>query len=118
MSGGGAGPSGRAFATRSDTAGWLMPVSRAVLSWVQPRPANNVIIGAFDPAATRAGLAGFEGSALLLAGEFDRNSPPRAVAACAELFRRGAFVEQPGAGHCPWGDDPDRFVVTVASFLV
>ncbi|WP_065486047.1 alpha/beta fold hydrolase [Streptomyces sp. PTY087I2] len=74
--------------------------------------------GAFDPAATRTGLAGFEGSALLLAGEFDLNSPPRAVAACAELFRRGTFVEQPGAGHCPWIDDPGRFVAAVASFLV
>ncbi|WP_408992534.1 hypothetical protein [Streptomyces sp. 1268] len=35
--------------------------------------------GAFDPAVTRAGLAGFEGPALLLTGAFDLNSPPRAV---------------------------------------
>ncbi|NEC18465.1 alpha/beta fold hydrolase, partial [Streptomyces parvus] len=74
--------------------------------------------GAFDPAVTRAGLAGFEGPALLLTGAFDLNSPPSAVAACAELFRRGTFVEQPGAGHYPWVDDPGRFVAAVASFLV
>lgn len=74
--------------------------------------------GAFDPAVTRAGLAGFEGPALLLTGAFDLNSPPSAVAACAELFHRGTFVEQPGAGHCPWVDDPGRFVAAVASFLV
>lgn len=71
-----------------------------------------------DTSVTWAGLAGFEGPALLLTGEFDLNSPPSAVAACAELFHRGTFVEQPGAGHCPWADDPGRFVAAVASFLV
>ncbi|GFN01670.1 hypothetical protein Smic_02260 [Streptomyces microflavus] len=54
---------------------------------------------------------------LLLAGEFDLNSPPRAVAQCAELFPGAALVEQPGAGHHPWIDDPDRFVATASAFL-
>ncbi|MEU3055844.1 alpha/beta fold hydrolase [Streptomyces griseus] len=73
--------------------------------------------GAFDPAATRAALAGFARPVLLLAGEFDLNSPPAAVASGAELFPRGACVVQPGAGHYPWIDDPDRFVAAVAPFL-
>lgn len=46
--------------------------------------------GAFDPAAARAGAAAL-----------------------------GSPVEQPGAGHFPWIDDPDRdrFVTAVTEFL-
>ncbi|MFJ7059736.1 alpha/beta fold hydrolase [Streptomyces microflavus] len=73
--------------------------------------------GAFEPEVTRAALAGFESPVLLLAGEFDLNSPPRAVAQCAELFPRASLVEQSGAGHYPWIDGPDRFVATVSAFL-
>ncbi|MFG3407078.1 alpha/beta fold hydrolase [Streptomyces sp. NPDC048142] len=73
--------------------------------------------GAFDPAAARMALAGLGSPVLLLAGEFDLNSPPPAVAACAELFPRAEFVVQSGAGHYPWVDDPGRFVATAAPFL-
>ncbi|AGK75528.1 Alpha/beta hydrolase fold protein [Streptomyces microflavus DSM 40593] len=73
--------------------------------------------GAFEPKVTRAALARFESPVLLLVGEFDLNSPPRAVAQCAELFPGAALVEQPGAGHHPWIDDPDRFVATASAFL-
>ncbi|MFI1190616.1 alpha/beta fold hydrolase [Streptomyces californicus] len=74
--------------------------------------------GAFDPPATRTALAGFRGSALLLTGELDMNSPPSSVAACAELFPRATFLEQPGAGHYPWADDPALFAAATVSFLV
>ncbi|AQT76018.1 alpha/beta fold hydrolase [Streptomyces sp. fd1-xmd] len=73
--------------------------------------------GAFDPEATRAGLAALRAPVLLLAGEFDLNSPPGSVAACAELFPDAALVVQRGAGHYPWLDDPDRFVSAAATFL-
>lgn len=73
--------------------------------------------GAFDPEATRAALAAFESPVLLLVGEFDLNSPPRAVSEFAELFPAATLVVQPGAGHSPWLDAPDRFVATVAAFL-
>ncbi|GAA1369788.1 alpha/beta fold hydrolase [Streptomyces beijiangensis] len=73
--------------------------------------------GAFDPARTRAALAGFEASVLLLAGEFDLNSPPRSVAEFAGLFPDASNVVQPGAGHYPWVDDADRFVAVTADFL-
>ncbi|MEU8495662.1 alpha/beta hydrolase [Streptomyces lavendulae] len=73
--------------------------------------------GAFDPEATREALGAFEGPVLLLAGEFDLNSPPGMVAGFAELFPDATLVVQPGAGHCPWIDDPARFVATVAEFL-
>ncbi|MFD8114086.1 alpha/beta fold hydrolase [Streptomyces microflavus] len=73
--------------------------------------------GAFEPEDTRAALARFESPVLLLADESELNSPPRAVAQCAELFPGAALVEQPGAGHCPWIDDPDRFVATASAFL-
>ncbi|MFE0013166.1 alpha/beta fold hydrolase, partial [Streptomyces erythrochromogenes] len=55
--------------------------------------------GAFDPEATRAGLAALSAPVLLLAGEFDLNSPPGSVAACAELFPDATLVVQRGAGH-------------------
>jgi proline iminopeptidase len=73
--------------------------------------------GAFDPDSTRAALAGHDGPVLLLAGEFDVNSPPRSVTEFAGLFPDAALVVQPGAGHSPWLDDPARFVTTTAAFL-
>jgi pimeloyl-ACP methyl ester carboxylesterase len=73
--------------------------------------------GAFDPETTRAALAAHEGPVLLLAGEFDLNSPPPAVAELAGLFPHASLVVQPGAGHCPWLDDADQFVATIAAFL-
>ncbi|WP_137991842.1 alpha/beta fold hydrolase [Streptomyces vilmorinianum] len=73
--------------------------------------------GAFDPEATRAALAAFGAPVLLLAGEFDLNTPPEAAAEFAGLFPDASFVVQPGAGHYPWVDDPDGFVATAAAFL-
>ncbi len=73
--------------------------------------------GAFDPAATRAALAAFAAPVLLLAGEFDLNSPPRSAAEFAGLFPDASLVVQPGAGHSPWVDDADRFVAATAAFL-
>ncbi|MFI0715019.1 alpha/beta fold hydrolase [Streptomyces inhibens] len=73
--------------------------------------------GAFDPEATRAALAGYESPVLLLAGEFDLNSPPRSTAEFAGLFPNAELVVQPGAGHYPWLDDAERFVATTAAFL-
>ncbi|MFD0276839.1 alpha/beta fold hydrolase [Kitasatospora sp. NPDC127111] len=73
--------------------------------------------GAFDPAATRAALAAWPGHALLLAGEFELNSPPPAVAEFAGLFAAAAFTVQTGAGHNPWVDDAGAFVAATAAFL-
>ncbi|MBP0449918.1 alpha/beta hydrolase [Kitasatospora sp. RG8] len=73
--------------------------------------------GAFDPEATRAALAAWKGAALVLAGEFDLNSPPPAMAGVAALFPDAEYAEQPGAGHNPWVDDADRFVAITAAFL-
>ncbi|MFF8275982.1 alpha/beta fold hydrolase [Streptomyces lateritius] len=73
--------------------------------------------GAFAPAATRAALASFEAPVLLLAGEFDVNSPPLSVAEFAALFPGAELRVQPGAGHYPWLDDAGRFVATTAAFL-
>jgi proline iminopeptidase len=73
--------------------------------------------GAFDPKSTRAALARLAAPVLVLAGEVDLNSPPRAMAEYAELFAHARLVIQPGAGHFPWLDDPDQFVATTAAFL-
>ncbi|MCM2412662.1 alpha/beta fold hydrolase [Streptomyces sp. RKAG290] len=73
--------------------------------------------GAFDPEATREAIAGFDTPVLLLAGEFDLNSPPRAVAGFAGLFPAATLVVQPGAGHYPWVDDPEAFATAVSAFL-
>ncbi|MFD9560691.1 alpha/beta fold hydrolase [Streptomyces sp. NPDC059994] len=73
--------------------------------------------GAFDPEATRAALARLASHVLLLAGEVDLNSPPRAMAELVEVFPHAELVVQPGAGHFPWLDDAERFVTTVGAFL-
>jgi pimeloyl-ACP methyl ester carboxylesterase len=87
------------------------------------RPANAEAVtgfaadGAFDPPATRAALAGFRAPVLLLAREFDLNSPPASTAEFAGLFPDASLVVQSEAGHYPWIDDPDRFAATMATFL-
>ncbi|MEV7441801.1 alpha/beta hydrolase [Streptomyces sp. NPDC091204] len=87
------------------------------------RPTNDEAVarfaaeGAFDPQTTRAVLAAFDAPVLLVAGEFDLNSPPRTVAEFAELFPDATLAVQPGAGHYPWLDDADRFVATTTAFL-
>ncbi|MFH8371027.1 alpha/beta fold hydrolase [Streptomyces sp. NPDC018031] len=73
--------------------------------------------GAFHPEATRAALAALAAPVLLLAGEFDLNSPPTAVAEFAEVFPDATLVVQPGAGHYPWLDDADRFLAATVAFL-
>lgn len=73
--------------------------------------------GAFDAEATRAGLASCEMPVLLLTGEFDMNSPPQPVAEFAALFRDARFVVQSAAGHYPWLDDAEQFVVATTAFL-
>ena len=73
--------------------------------------------GAFDPAAARAALAGWDARVLVLAGERDGGPLPRVAAAVAELLPHAELAVQEGAGHFPWVDDPDRFTRTVASFL-
>jgi pimeloyl-ACP methyl ester carboxylesterase len=73
--------------------------------------------GAFDPDITRAALARFAAPVLLLAGDVDLNSPPRAMAEFAELFPHAKLVIEPGAGHFPWLDDAGQFVATTAAFL-
>ncbi|MFD0023397.1 alpha/beta fold hydrolase [Streptomyces sp. NPDC058382] len=73
--------------------------------------------GAFDPDATRAAIAAFGAPVLLLAGEFDLNSPPGSVAEFAALFPDAELVVQPGAGHYPWIDDAGRFRAAVSAFL-
>lgn len=73
--------------------------------------------GAFDPETTRTALAAYEAPVLLLAGEFDVNSPPQVVAKFAGLFPDATLVVQPRTGHYPWLDDADRFVATTTAFL-
>jgi proline iminopeptidase len=73
--------------------------------------------GVFDPPAIRAALARYAGPVLLVAGEFDVNSPPAAVAELGALLSAATLVVQPGAGHNPWRDDPAAFTSTVTAFL-
>ena len=73
--------------------------------------------GAFDPAATRAALAGFDSPVLLLAGEVDINTVPQVAAEFAATFPNAKFVVQPGAGHSPWLDDAAWFTSAVGTFL-
>ncbi|WP_327319151.1 alpha/beta fold hydrolase [Streptomyces sp. NBC_01235] len=73
--------------------------------------------GAFAPTATRQILAAFPSPVLLLAGEADVSGPPCVMREFAELFPKTELVVQPGAGHFPWRDDPERFVTTVKGFM-
>ena len=71
--------------------------------------AAEVFVEGFAPEETRAALASFPAPVLVVAGEYDLNSPPAAVAEYAALFPDATLVVQPGAGHQPWLDDGPRF---------
>jgi pimeloyl-ACP methyl ester carboxylesterase len=73
--------------------------------------------GAFDPAATRAGLADLTTPVLVIGGSLDLQRPPAVTAEYAALFANSRLVVQPGAGHFPWLDDPGQFVAAVTEFL-
>jgi pimeloyl-ACP methyl ester carboxylesterase len=73
--------------------------------------------GAFDPMATRAGLARFGSPVLMLTGGIDPQGPPFVAAEFAALFPSAELVVQPGAGHYPWLDDAASFVAAVTAFL-
>ena len=73
--------------------------------------------GAFDPAATRAGLADLRTPVLVIGGSLDLQRPPAVTAEYAALFANSRLVVQPGAGHFPWLDDSNQFVAAVTEFL-
>jgi proline iminopeptidase len=73
--------------------------------------------GAFDPVSTRAGAAALGSPVLVIGGDLDLQRPPAVTAEYAALFGNTRLVVQPGAGHFPWLDDPDRFVAAVTEFL-
>ena len=73
--------------------------------------------GAFDTDAVRTALGAFGAPVLVVGGEVDLNTPPRAVAEYAGLFPQADLFVQEGAGHYPWLDDAGRFVATTAAFL-
>ncbi|WP_432489686.1 alpha/beta fold hydrolase [Kineococcus sp. SYSU DK018] len=73
--------------------------------------------GAFAPLRTCAGLAAADAPVLLVAGEFDVNSPVEVVRHVAALLPLARVVVQEGAGHLPWLDDGPRFVQAVTDFL-
>ncbi|MEV6733022.1 MULTISPECIES: alpha/beta hydrolase [unclassified Streptomyces] len=73
--------------------------------------------GAFDPDATRAALTRLEAPVLVLAGAYDVSLPRCAADEYAGLFPHARLVVQPGAGHAPWLDDPERFLEATTAFL-
>jgi proline iminopeptidase len=73
--------------------------------------------GAFDPAATRAGLADLRTPVLVIGGSLDLQRPPAVTTEYAALFANSRLVVQPGAGHFPWLDDSNQFVAAVTEFL-
>ncbi|WP_190014340.1 alpha/beta fold hydrolase [Streptomyces lucensis] len=73
--------------------------------------------GAFSPAATRAALAGLTAPVLVYAGELDGGPRPGLARSAAQAFPHAEVTVQPGAGHYPWLDDPERFRGDVLAFL-
>ncbi|GAA4560769.1 alpha/beta fold hydrolase [Streptomyces collinus] len=73
--------------------------------------------GAYEPDATRGALARVRTPVLVLAGGVDGGPSPALARQAAQAFPAAEFAVQPGAGHYPWLDDPDRFVRRVAGFF-
>jgi pimeloyl-ACP methyl ester carboxylesterase len=73
--------------------------------------------GAFDPPATRAGLAQVTAPVMVYAGEVEIGPTAELAAEAAGLFPGWELTVQPGAGHYPWLDDPAWFTATLLAFL-
>jgi pimeloyl-ACP methyl ester carboxylesterase len=73
--------------------------------------------GAFDPPATRAGLAQVTAPVMVYAGEVEIGPTAGLAAEAAGLFPGWELTVQPGAGHYPWLDDPAWFTAKVLAFL-
>jgi proline iminopeptidase len=73
--------------------------------------------GAFDPAATRAGLARISAPVLMYVGEVEIGPTPETTAEAVGLFPGWQLTIQPDAGHYPWLDDPSSFTANLLAFL-
>jgi pimeloyl-ACP methyl ester carboxylesterase len=73
--------------------------------------------GAFDPPATRAGLAQVTAPVMVYAGEAEIGPTAELAAEAAGLFPGWELTVQPGAGHYPWLDDPAWFTARLLAFL-
>jgi pimeloyl-ACP methyl ester carboxylesterase len=73
--------------------------------------------GAFDPPATRAGLAQVTAPVMVYAGEVEIGPTAELAAETAGLFPGWELTVQPGAGHYPWLDDPAWFTARFLAFL-
>jgi pimeloyl-ACP methyl ester carboxylesterase len=73
--------------------------------------------GAFDPPATRAGLAQVTAPVMVFAGEVEIGPTAELAAEAAGLFPGWELTVQPGAGHYPWLDDPAWFTAKLLAFL-
>jgi proline iminopeptidase len=73
--------------------------------------------GAFDPPATRAGLAQVTAPVMVYAGEAEIGPTTELAAEAAGLFPGWELTVQPGAGHYPWLDDPAWFTAALLAFL-
>jgi pimeloyl-ACP methyl ester carboxylesterase len=51
------------------------------------------------------------------AGEYDVGLPPKCAAEYAGPFGQAELAVQPGGGHYPWLDNPQRLVQTLSEFL-
>lgn len=71
----------------------------------------------FRPEQTRAALAGLEAPTLVVAGEYDVNTPPVAAAELAAIVPHAELAVLPRAGHYPWRDDPEAFAALASRFI-
>ncbi|MGH3714321.1 MAG: alpha/beta fold hydrolase [Micromonosporaceae bacterium] len=70
-----------------------------------------------DPSRLADDLRRLAAPVLVLGGELDPAPTARLVKELAALFPQATAVQQPGAGHSPWIDDPTAFASTVDEFL-
>jgi pimeloyl-ACP methyl ester carboxylesterase len=73
--------------------------------------------GVYEPTETNPALRRLNFPVLVIAGEWDMNTPPAVAAEIAGLFAHAELVVQAGAGHYPWVDDARTFVSATVEFL-
>ena len=54
---------------------------------------------------------------MVVAGEYDVNTPPEAAAELAAILPRAELAVLPRAAHYPWRDDPEAFAALASRFI-
>ena len=97
------------------TPGPTTPSRRASATTPRPRPTAPRTCSA--PSRRGPRWRSSRAPTMVVAGEYDVNTPPEAAAELAAILPRAELAVLPRAAHYPWRDDPEAFAALASRFI-